>query len=74
MKVTKQNFRVIREVAYNLSGLEYYLHLPFSICDFWHVLKFIRKEIKSGAVYQYPLYNVGKHSFKPYIGNSVNLF
>lgn len=71
MKANKQNFRNIKEVAYNLTGLEYYLWLPFDLVHFWQILKFVKSEISKGELYKYPLYNVGRHANKPYIGNSL---
>lgn len=74
MKATKQNFRNICEVYYNLTGLEYWLSAKFSFSDFWYVLNQIRSLIKSGLTYQFQLYSFETKKLKPYIGNSLNLF
>ena len=74
MKASKENFRKICEVYYNLTGLEYWLSAKFTFSDFWYVLSQCRDLIKSGLTYQFPIYSFNTKELKPYIGNSINLF
>ena len=82
MKATKNNYAILCEIAYNLTGNVYWLHKPqFDaqsgenfFTEFHSVKRQIKLLIKNGAIYQYPMYNLSTKEAKSYVGNSVNIF
>ena len=80
MKATKQNYFIICEILYNLTGFEHWLNRYYNeramkgnfITDFNFIRNYAKKLIKKGNIYKYPLYYLDRTA-KKYVGNSVNL-
>lgn len=85
-KPSKENLKIIGEVMYNITGLEYYLNLTQNyyqskaMCGTYrgHFFEFYNEiynqmkfSINNGCVFNYPLYCLKTKREKPYIYNSL---
>ena len=85
-KPSIENLRILGEVLYNLTGLEYYLSLTLnyytSVASFgayrgqffeFYYMEYnqLKTIINAGGTFKYPLYNLGTKQPKPFIYNSL---
>lgn len=83
---TIENLRLLGEVLYNLTGLNYYLGLQLryfesiAMCGgyqgdyfvfYYDNYRLMNKLISEGNTFEFPLYNIGTKILKPYIYNSL---
>ena len=83
---TIENLRLLGEVLYNLTGLQYYLNLPLqyytsvAMCGvergdyfrfYYDNYRLMNKLINEGNTFEFPLYNVSTKNIKPFIYNSL---
>ena len=82
-----QNLKILGEIMYNFTGLEYYLNLTLnyytsvatcgtyrgSFFEFYHnIHKEVKSCVKNGNTFIYPLYSLETKQPKPFIYNSLN--
>lgn len=82
MKATKENFKTLCRVHYELRGFsyilssEYWAHVYSNnnttfLREFWALRNEIKELIKKGCICRYPIYVNGQKL--PYLVNSLNL-
>jgi hypothetical protein len=80
------NLKILGEIMYNFTGLEYYLNLSLNyytsvatcgtyrghFFDFYfEVYKQVKENIQCGNTFEFPLYIIGTQQTKPFIYNSL---
>ena len=80
-KPSVNNLKIVCEVLYNFTGLEYYLsicntysckNMEITFFEFYYDLYNEAKEmVKNGETFKFPLYNLETKEPKPFIYNSL---